>query len=106
MIINVQATTERILGLPQLGFKVLDQNEDQTGVVLVTQVDDNFSRRMIVLNPTAVGFGVQAPDKENRLIVTFNQVPIELIDLLVMEEPQQQVEEQPEPEAPKAKGKK
>lgn len=107
MIIDVQATKERILGLPQLGFKLLEENEEGTGVVLVTAVDDNFSRNMIVINQSAVGIGVQAPNKEGVLSVTFNQVPLDLIDLLVMVEPQQQVEVQPEEQpAPKAKGKK
>ena len=98
-MIDVQATKEKILGLEQLGFKVLEQNETESGVVLVTKVDENFSRRMIVINPSAIGYGVQAPDRESRLVVTFNQVPVELIDLVVRVEVEA-------PKAEAAKGKK
>ena len=101
-MIDVQATKEKILGLEQLGFKVLEQNEAESGVVLVTKVDENFSRRMIVINPSAIGYGVQAPDRESRLVVTFNQVPVELIDLVVRVEVEApQVEAAPAPKGKK-----
>lgn len=101
-MIDVQATKEKILGLEQLGFKVLEQNEAESGVVLVTKVDENFSRRMIVINPAAIGYGVQAPDRESRLVVTFNQVPVELIDLVVRVEVEApKVEAAPEPKGKK-----
>lgn len=104
-IIDVQATVERILALPQLGFKVLEQKEEATGAVLVTPVTDEFSRNMIIINTNSVGIGIQAPDKEGKLVVTFNQVPLELLGLLVMVDPQPVVEEQQE-EQPQPKGKK
>jgi len=107
MIIDVQATVERIIALPQLGFKLLERKEeDQVGAVLVTPVDDDFRRNIIVLNTNSVGIGVQAPNAEGKLQVTFNQTPVELIDLLVTIDSQSSVVEQQPEEAPKTKGKK
>jgi hypothetical protein len=91
MIIDVHATKEVILSLPQYSYKVLEQSEDSKGVVLATPIDDNFTRTMIVINSSSIGIAVQSPDEKGLITLLFKQVPLELINLLVTKESEPEV---------------
>jgi len=91
MIIDVQATKEVILALPQYSYKVLEQSEDLKGIVLATPIDDSFTRTMIVINPNSIGIAVQSPDDKGLITLLFKQVPLELINLLVTKESEPEV---------------
>lgn len=98
MSIDVHATKEAILALPQNEYKVLEEIEETKGVVLATSVDDSFTRTMIVINPTSIGIAVQSPDEKGFLTLLFKQLPVELINLLVIAESELEVESELESE--------
>lgn len=98
MSIDVHATKEAILALPQNEYKVLEEIEETKGVVLATSVDDGFTRTMIVINPTSIGIAIQSPDEKGFLTLLFKQLPVELISLLVTVDAQPEVVSESESE--------
>ena len=93
--INVSKTVEQILSVPNVQFKLFKENQDNNATLLVTPVTDDFSRGVLSIDPDKVSIGVQGPNTEGKIVLTFQPLASEILELVVFEEAEQPtVEEQ------------
>lgn len=84
--INVERTVANILAVPNVQFKLLNKNEKENRVLLVTPTSDNFERGLITLDPNTFSVGVQAPNADGKITLTLQPITPEFLELIVLEE--------------------
>lgn len=77
--INVNKTVSEILSTEDVQFKKLNENKETGEVILATPVNDGFQRAIIIISPLSIGVGVQGPDEQGKLVVTFQPVSNEIL---------------------------
>ena len=87
--IDVNKTVEQILAVPNVQFKLFKENQDSNATLLVTPVTDDFSRGVLSIDPDKVSIGVQGPNNEGKIILTFQPLASEILELIVFEEVEQ-----------------
>lgn len=91
--INVDKTVANILSVPNVQFRLFKQEEETHTTLLVTPVNDDFSRGVLSIDPDKVSIGVQGPNKEGKITLTFQPIASEILELVVFEETKPKVEE-------------
>lgn len=86
LVINVKKTVQQILAVPNVQFKLFKEDESTGTVLLSTPVNDDFSRGVISIDSDKVSVGVQGPNKEGKIVLTFQPIASEILNLIVFEE--------------------
>jgi len=84
--INVTATAEQILAVPDVQFKLLKRDEEKDITILSTPIGDDFSRGLLSIEPDKISIGIQAPDKEGKITLVYQPLASEILELVVFQE--------------------
>ena len=82
--INIEKTSDNII-YASSAFKLFETSEADSRT-LITNVDDNFARSVIIISSEMIAAGVQAPDEDGKITMTYTPIGLDLLNAIEYDE--------------------
>lgn len=87
-IIDIDKTVANILAVEEVQFKLLKRDREKNLALLATPVNDDFQRGVIAIDENKFSVGLQSPNEEGVLTVTYQPISAEFFEVVTLVEDQ------------------